>query len=146
MPPPPSSLTVLGVLRSQSRLITNINLGFATLATTAFWLIAITMSLVVGIANSIIGGFGEGLSLHVEQGGAFLAILWVAAVLSAVASTYWFVVWLVEFRRSAFSRRRRTEAQMGGYRQMVGELRKDFKVDGHFDTNKTVGEPKNDTS
>lgn len=134
---PSHIIIVLGVLRSESRLITNVNLGFSTLAATALWLIAITMSLVIGIANSLIGGFGDGLSLHVQQGGAFLAILWVAAVLSAVASTYWLVVWFVEFRLSAFSRRRRNEAQVGGYRQMVGELRKDLKVDGHFDAHKT---------
>lgn len=90
------------------------------------------MSFVVGISSSLIGGLGTGLSLHVKGGGVFLAIIWVAAALSAVASSYWFVVWFVEFRRSAFSRRSRTETQIGGYRQIVGEVRKDLKVDGHF--------------
>lgn len=107
-------------------------MGFASLATTALWLIAIIMSLIVGIGSSLLGGFGKGLSLQVQGGGVFLALIWVAAVLSAVASSYWFVVWFVEFRRSAFSRRSRTERQMGGYRQIVGEVRKDLKVDGHF--------------
>lgn len=102
------------------------------IATASIWLIAIVMSLIVGIAASLLGGFGEGLSLHVKGGGIFLVILWVAAVLSAVASSYWFVVWFVEFRKSSFSRRSRTEDQIGGYMQIVGEVRDDLRVDGHF--------------
>lgn len=112
----------------------NVNLGFSTLASTAFLLLAITMSAVVAIAAGLLGGFSNGLSLHVKSGGTFMALLWVATVFSILANGYWFTVWFVEFRRSAFSRRARTEAQVGGYRQLPGELRLDLKTDGHSDT------------
>lgn len=122
---------MFSALRSQSRLLTNINLGFSILAFTSFFLIALIMSLVVGISSYLFNSFGAGISLHVKGGGLFIGLLWVTAVLSGAAAGYWILIWFVEFRRSAFSRRSRTPDQIGGYVQLFGELRKDFRVNGH---------------
>lgn len=131
----------MGIFRSQSRLITDASLIFAALATLVLLLIALIMSLIVGIATSILGDFGEGLSLHIKGGGIFLAILWVSTVLSIVASLFWFVVWFVEFRKSSFSRRSRTPDQIGAYSQIIAEVKKDLKKDAWFPAAGTTGGP-----
>lgn len=90
------------------------------------------MTIVILVGSNIIGGFGSGLSIHIKNGNTFLALIWVSAVLSAATFAYWFTIWFVEFRRSAFSRRSRTTAQIGNYMGIFGEVKKDIKVDGHF--------------
>ncbi|POS75753.1 hypothetical protein DHEL01_v205842 [Diaporthe helianthi] len=100
--------------------------------------LAPTTEAMAGIATGVIvagsdsiSNLGRGFNLGVKRGDGYLAILWVAAVLAWVASAYWFMIWFVEFRRSAFSRRHRTTAQIGNWKGIIGEVRQDLKVNGH---------------
>jgi hypothetical protein len=45
-----------------------------------------------------------------------------------IASTYWDIVWFVEFRKTAITRRRRTDAEMGNYWGNLGEVRNNWKT------------------
>lgn len=123
---------MLGFFRAQSRIFTVFNLIFSQLAADVLFLVALIATGVIVGGTSAVGGAGSGLSLRVKEGTSFLAIVWPAAVLSLVAGTYWFAIWFVEFRRSAFSRRSRTSRQIGNWGGIFGEVRRDLKVDGHF--------------
>jgi hypothetical protein len=122
---------VLGILRAQSRVLSLVNTGFSILGATIFLGLAGIATGVVVAGSDSISDLGRGFNLEVKQGGAYIAIIWVAAVLAWIASAYWFMIWFVEFRRSAFSRRHRTSAQIGNWRGIIGEVRKDLKVNGH---------------
>lgn len=128
--------TVLGILFTQSRFLTRFNLIFSLLASNTLMVLAFVFTIIVVAAGSMMNGFGSGLSLELKQGGSFLGILWVVAVMSTVAGSYWFAVWFVEFRNSAFSRRSRTQNEIGSWGGIFREVRKDLKVDGHFPTEK----------
>ncbi|KAL1861408.1 hypothetical protein Daus18300_008939 [Diaporthe australafricana] len=123
---------VLAILRAQSRLLNIINTGFSIFGASIFLGLAGIVTGVVVAGSDSISDLGRGFNLEVKQGGGFIAIIWVAAVLAWIASAYWFMVWFVEFRRSAFSRRHRTSSQIGNWRGIVGEVRKDLKVNGHI--------------
>ncbi|KAI7779713.1 hypothetical protein LA080_000400 [Diaporthe eres] len=124
--------SILGILRAQSRFLSIVNTGFSILGATIFLGLAGIATGVVVAGSDSISDLGRGFNLGVKQGGGFIAIIWVAAVLAWLASAYWFMIWFVEFRRSAFSRRSRTPAQIGNWRGIIGEVRKDLKVDGHI--------------
>lgn len=122
---------VLGILRAQSRFLSLVNTGFSILGAGIFLGLAGIATGVVVAGSDSISDLGRGFNLEVKQGGGYIAIMWVAAVLAWIASAYWFMVWFVEFRRSAFSRRHRTSAQIGNWKGIIGEVRKDLKVNGH---------------
>ena len=124
-------LQVLGILRAQSRFLSIINTSSSILGASIFLGMAGIATGVVVAGGDSISDLGRGFNLGVKRGGGYLAVIWVAAVLAWLASAYWFMVWFVEFRRSAFSRRHRTSAQIGNWRGIVGEVRKDLKVNGH---------------
>ncbi|KAJ0104269.1 hypothetical protein J7T55_009433 [Diaporthe amygdali] len=132
--------SILGILRSQSRLLSVVNTGFSVLGAGIFLGLAGIVTGVVVAGSDSISDLGRGFNLEVKEGGAYLAIIWVSAVLAWVASAYWFMVWFVEFRRSAFSRRHRTSTQIGNWRGIIGEVRKDLKVNGHFGEHTYDGE------
>lgn len=135
-----SNYLVLGILWTKSRLVIVINLGFSAIAATAISSLAIALTGVVLSIVNMVNSFGSGLSLNVKSGAPFLAIIWVATVFAFVANSYWFIVWFVEFRRTAFSRRSRTNHQIGNWRGILGEVKKDFKTDGHFSPSEGYGE------
>ncbi|KAK7715547.1 hypothetical protein SLS63_011452 [Diaporthe eres] len=132
--------SILGILRAQSRFLSIINTGFSILGATIFLGLAGIATGVVVAGSDSISDLGRGFNLGVKQGGGFIAIIWVAAVLAWLASAYWFMIWFVEFRRSAFSRRSRTSAQIGNWRGIIGEVRKDLKVNGHIGGHTYEGE------
>lgn len=125
---------MLGILRTQSRLLTIINLALSNTAATVLLLVAVVITLLVSVGGSLIGNIGTGFSLRVEEGGAFLAITWVATILAVLAGSFWFSVWFVEFRKTAFSRRSRTANQIGNWGGILGEVKRDLQTNGHFAT------------
>jgi hypothetical protein len=111
------------------RLLVIINTGFALLGSNVLlFFAALTTGLVVGGANTI-NDFGSAFQLQVKQGGPFLAMAWVAAVLAMGVSTFWFVIWFVEGRRHGYKRRARTSQQIGNYKGIVKEVREDWRVE-----------------
>lgn len=102
------------------------------IASDVLLMLAILATAVIAYGSSTLSGFGSGFSIHIKEGSSFLAVMWVAAIMSLIAGSYWFLLWFVEFRESAFSRRSRTQSQIGNWAGILGEVRRDIKVDGHF--------------
>jgi hypothetical protein len=44
-----------------------------------------------------------------------------------IASTYWGIVWLVEFRKTAMKRKWRSESEVGNYWGVLGEVRRNLR-------------------
>lgn len=119
---------VLGILRANLRFLTLVNVGFSALAASVLQLLAVFVTVLVAVGSSVINDMGSGLSVSVKAGGSFLAMAWVAAVLSSVAGLYWFLVWFVEFRRTSLARRGRTSHEIGNWRGILGEIKRDIRI------------------
>lgn len=132
--------TVLGLVRAQSRLFVLFNLAVSQIAANILLVLAIVSTVVIAYGSSTINQFGTGLSIQVKQGSSFLAFIWVSAILSLIAGSYWLAVWFVAFRKSAFSRRSRTQSQIGNWTGIFGEVRRDLKLNGHSPTKRADDE------
>lgn len=128
------------MLWPRTRLLIVLNFSFSTIAATAVSTLAVTLTGAVLSTANMINSFGSGLSLNVKIGVSFLAIIWVSTVLAVIANSYWFIVWFVEFRKTAFSRRSRTKNQIGDWSGILREVRRDIKTDGHFPSPEEYGE------
>lgn len=112
---------------SQSRFLIYANLFWPSLAATFSFLAAcILTGLIVGIV-SVVGGFGEAVSLFIRQGNSAILFIWLAWMFVFLDSCYWFSVWFVEVRTWAFVRRRRTDDQRGNWKGVGAEVRSDLK-------------------
>ncbi|KAL8393846.1 hypothetical protein RB595_003558 [Gaeumannomyces hyphopodioides] len=118
--------SVVFVAALQRRPVAVAHLVLALLGSAAFWAFAVAATaLAYGGAGLINGGGGEALGVRARTSSRFVTMAWVAAVLSALAALHWWVVWFVEFRRHAYSKRRRTPQQVGNYRGILREVRAD---------------------
>lgn len=124
---------MLGFLRKQFRLAVVLSLGFSSLGSTVLFPVAILVTSVLTAGIGTLQDIGDGFSLGLENGTTFLALSWVATITMLIANGYWFMIWFVEFRQSAFSRRSRTRDQIGKWRGIAKEVRMDFKTDGYLD-------------
>ncbi|KAK1978185.1 hypothetical protein LZ30DRAFT_599711 [Colletotrichum cereale] len=117
-------ILLLGFLR----VLVLVSLVFSLIGSLALPAFAIvTTGLVYGGRNMLrkpMDAFG----IEMQTGGPFVAMAWVAAVASMAAATYWFMVWFVSFRRTAFSRRKRTENEVGNWRGIFREVKGDLKT------------------
>lgn len=105
-----------------------INMCFANLGTTSLFIFAGTATGAIVAGSSAVNGLGEAFSIGTTQGTSFLAMGWIAAVFSLFGSIFWFSVWFVEFRRSAFRRVRRSEEEIGNWRGIFSEVRRNLRV------------------
>ncbi|KZL80132.1 sur7 protein [Colletotrichum incanum] len=88
---------------------------------------AVTTGLIYGGKNMLNRSM-DAFGMQIQTGGPFVAMSWVAAVASMAAATYWFMVWFVSFRRTAFSRRKRTENEIGNWRGIFREVKGDLRT------------------
>ncbi|GKT63849.1 SUR7 protein [Colletotrichum tofieldiae] len=88
---------------------------------------AVTTGLIYG-GKSMLNKSMDAFGMQIQTGGPFVAMAWVAAVASMAAATYWFMVWFVSFRRTAFSRRKRTESEIGNWRGIFREVKGDLRT------------------
>lgn len=88
---------------------------------------AVTTGIIYG-GKSMLGKSMDAFGMQIKAGGPFVAMSWVAAVASMAAATYWFMVWFVSFRRTAFSRRKRNENEIGNWRGIFREVKGDLKT------------------
>ena len=65
------------------------------------------------------------------MGETALAFFLVIAALSAFMAVFWFAVWFVEVRKMAFVRMQRSEADIGNWKGIFGEVKRNLK--GHKD-------------
>jgi len=104
-----------------------VTLGWALLAEAALVVLALAATgLVYGGTRA--NGLASAVGVRPEPGRMFVEKAWVAAALAVLAGTYWLLVWFVDFRKTAFSRRRRKEHQIGDWRGVWTEVWRDLKV------------------
>ncbi|OLN87615.1 hypothetical protein CCHL11_05647 [Colletotrichum chlorophyti] len=110
------------------RALVLISLVFSVIGSFILPLFAIvTTGIIIG-GQRMLDRSTDAFGIKIQQGGPFLAMSWVAAVASMAAATYWFLVWFVSFRRTALSRRRRTENEIGNWRGIFREVKGDMKT------------------
>lgn len=120
-------LTLPSIFFPRSHLLVYANLFFTSLASTFALLAALLLTALIVAIAQMLGGIGQAVNLYVKKGERVLAFAWVAWVCVALESAYWAAVWFVEIRRWSFVRRRRTEGEIGSWRGVCGEVRRDLK-------------------
>jgi hypothetical protein len=127
-----SSLTLAGsalLFVDIRRFVVFTMLTFATLANISLLLAAgVTTGVIVMQAESM-SSLARAISVEVQFGPQFLILEWITALLAIVGSVYWLVVWFVEFRTLAFSRRRRSDEEIGNWKGTWSELMQDLRGD-----------------
>jgi len=104
-----------------------VTLGWALLAEAALFSLALVATGVI-LGGARAGGLAAAVGVHPRPGRAFLEKAWIAAAFALLAGTYWLLVWFVDFRKTAFSRRRRKDHQIGDWRGIGTEVWRDLKV------------------
>ncbi|EFQ30425.1 hypothetical protein CGRA01v4_09968 [Colletotrichum graminicola] len=110
------------------RALVLVSLIFSLLASLALPTFAVITTAIVYGGRSMLNKTMDAFGIQIQAGGPFIAMAWVAAVASMAAAAYWFMVWFVSFRRTAFSRRKRTENEVGNWRGIFREVKGDLKT------------------
>lgn len=100
---------------------------FSIIGITFHLISSIVISVIIGLANSVINSFTDSLGVQSSLGVSFLATTWIAWVLFLLAGEYWIFVWFVEVRTHAFKARYRTLQEMGDYKGIFRELLSDLR-------------------
>ncbi|KAK2043094.1 hypothetical protein LZ31DRAFT_525042 [Colletotrichum somersetense] len=105
-----------------------VSLVFSLIGSLALPAFAVITTAIVYGGRNVLKGTMSAFGIQIQAGGPFIAMAWVAAVASIAAATYWFMVWFVSFRRTAFSRRKRTENEIGNWGGIFREVKGDLKT------------------
>ena len=71
--------------------------------------------------------FSDIVGVPIRQGGTTLLFVWLSFVFVSLSTFYWVSVWFVETRKSSFVKRRRDEDEIGYWRGIGKEVRRDLK-------------------
>ncbi|KAL1867830.1 hypothetical protein VTK73DRAFT_3972 [Phialemonium thermophilum] len=108
-----------------------VNVCFGTLGALALLAFAGTATGVVVAGSGAVAHLGAAMGIRAVRGESFLVIAWAAAVFGTTAGAYWFAVWFVEVRQTAFRRvRRRYPGELGNWGGIVQEVVRNLKGDG----------------
>jgi hypothetical protein len=77
--------------------------------------------LIFGI-STVISGPGDINPIPVQHNSVVLLFVWLGWLGSVLQGLYWCVVWFVEMRQLSFSRRVRSEEEVGNWRFFAGEV------------------------
>ncbi|OHF02088.1 hypothetical protein CORC01_02667 [Colletotrichum orchidophilum] len=110
------------------RILVLVSLVFSLLASFVLPTFAVVTTAIIYGGKSMLNKSIAAFGMQIQTGGSFVAMSWVAAVASMAAATYWFMVWFVSFRRTAFSRRKRTESEIGNWRGIFREVKGDIRT------------------
>ncbi|TDZ32853.1 hypothetical protein C8034_v009543 [Colletotrichum sidae] len=110
------------------RVLVITSLIFSMLGAMIMPIFAIVITGIVVGGKAMLGKTGAAFGIQIQQGGPFIAMAWVAAVAAMVSSWYWFAIWFVSFRKTAFSRRKRTENEIGNWGGILREVKGDMKT------------------
>lgn len=103
------------------------NLFFTQLGAFSAFVAAILLTaLIKGIIGTV-GGLGDALNLFVREGSTVVIFVWVSWACIFVVGAYWTGVWFVEVRKWSFSRRQRSETEVGNWRGIGREVWRDLK-------------------
>jgi hypothetical protein len=110
-----------------SQLLAYFNIFWPFLASVVVFVAAILLTVLISgvfaVAGEIINVAGAG----VRRGTSALLIVWLAWFLVSLSVVYWGIVWFVEVRQSSFTRRKRSDDEVGNWKNIGKEIRSDLK-------------------
>lgn len=89
--------------------------------------VTLNLTVVTSMVSQMVSLVGPALGVEASLGVSFLASSWVAAIFALIFNQYWMMVWLVEIRGYGFRRRIRTDEEIGNWKEMMKELKRDWK-------------------
>jgi hypothetical protein len=113
------------------RLLVYLALIFSSFEAMTSLLVAVILTVLVGGVVTAVNGFGNAVSLYIEQGHTALVFIWLRCLFINLAALYWFAIWFVDVRTISFVRRVRTEEEVGNWRGFVKEAKRDLKGEPH---------------
>ncbi|TEY71626.1 hypothetical protein BOTCAL_0089g00050 [Botryotinia calthae] len=102
-------------------------LFFSFLASNFTMTVTMNLTAVTSMVNQMVSLVGPALGVEASVGGAFLGSSWIAAIFALIFNQYWMMVWLVEIRGYGFRRRIRTDEEIGDWKGIMNELKRDWK-------------------
>ncbi|TGO14893.1 hypothetical protein BTUL_0047g00550 [Botrytis tulipae] len=102
-------------------------LFFSFLASNFTMTVTLNLTAVTSLVNQMVSLVGPALGVEASVGGAFLGSSWIAAIFALRFNQYWMMVWLVEIRGCGFRRRIRTDEEIGDWKGIMTELKRDWK-------------------
>jgi glucan phosphoethanolaminetransferase (alkaline phosphatase superfamily) len=118
---------VPAVFFPHSPLLAYFNIFWPFLANTFAFVAAILLTVLISGIFSVAGNIVEVTGARVDQGVSVILIVWLAWVLVSLSVVYWCVIWFVEVRRSSFTRRKRSEEEVGNWKNIGREISSDIK-------------------
>jgi hypothetical protein len=119
--------SLIGLFISTSMPLLYTNIAFSFLGSTSLIAASIGITFMATIISNAVNSVGKSVGLSVNKGAKFMVLTWISWGLLALANIYWSSVWFVEFRKHAVTFRKRSEQEIGNWRGIGGELRRDFK-------------------
>ncbi|ATZ48102.1 hypothetical protein BCIN_03g03500 [Botrytis cinerea B05.10] len=102
-------------------------LFFSFLASNFTMTVTLNLTAVTSMVSQMVSLVGPALGVEASVGGAFLGSSWIAAIFALIFNQYWMMVWLVEIRGYGFRRRIRTDEEIGDWKGIMNELKRDWK-------------------
>jgi hypothetical protein len=97
------------------------------LASAFAFVAAILLTVVISGVFLLAGEIVDVAGTDVVQGTSVLLIVWLAWLLVSLSVVYWGIVWFVEVRQSSFTRRKRSDDEVGNWKGIGREIRSDVK-------------------
>ncbi|KAH6673061.1 hypothetical protein B0J14DRAFT_592305 [Halenospora varia] len=120
-------LSFLGILLPQNRKISYANTSLASIGILTRSIDAILATTISVTLKFVVNKFGSTVGVSATTGGTFIALIWLGFVFQSLASSYWLCVWFVEFRQISFRIRKREPGEIGDYRGIVREIKRDVR-------------------
>jgi hypothetical protein len=122
------TLAFLGILLPSNRKILYANVSLASIGILTRGIDATLATAISVTLNYATNRFGTALGVSAATGGTFIALVWLGFVFQSLSSSYWLCVWFVEFRRISFRIRERESGEIGDYRGIVQEIKRDIRL------------------
>lgn len=110
-----------------SKLLAYFNMFWPVLASAFAFVAAILLTVVISGVFLLAGEIVDVAGTDVVQGTSVLLIVWLAWLLVSLSVVYWGIVWFVEVRQSSFTRRKRSDDEVGNWKGIGREIGSDVK-------------------
>lgn len=115
------------IIFPHSKLLAYFNIFWPFLASAFAFVAAVLLTVLISGVFSVAGDIIDVAGGKLDQGTSVLLIVWLAYVLVSLSVAYWGVVWLVEVRRSGLTRRKRSDEEVGNWKNIGKEIWNDVK-------------------
>jgi hypothetical protein len=117
----------LAVCLAHTKVLMHTSLISSVLGALFAFLGSITITALAKVTSSILNRFASPLGIYTDEGTDAIAITWVTFAFLAVCEMYWFAVWFVDFRTTAYKARKRTPMEIGNWSGIGKEVKWDLK-------------------